>query len=172
VSEGRIVMLTGVMASGKSTVAQALAESTPKSVHLRGDVFRRMIVNNKVDMTPDAAEEAMGQLLMRYSMAAMTAREYADYGFTVFYQDVIVGPVLLEVLGEYDGYALELVVLCPRKEAVAAREAERGKSGYGAFSIDAMDDLLREQTPDVGHWIDSSDQTVSETVAAIQALLN
>jgi uridine kinase len=39
-----IILIAGNMASGKSTVAQALAERLPKSVHLRGDVFRRMVL--------------------------------------------------------------------------------------------------------------------------------
>lgn len=40
-----VVLITGVMAAGKSTVAQLLAESLPRAVHVRGDVFRRMIVS-------------------------------------------------------------------------------------------------------------------------------
>lgn len=47
-----IIVITGVMASGKSTVAQALAERLPNSVHLRGDVFRRMIVNGEAKISP------------------------------------------------------------------------------------------------------------------------
>ena len=43
----RIFLITGLMASGKSTVAQVLAERLPRSVHLRGDAFRRMIVNGQ-----------------------------------------------------------------------------------------------------------------------------
>ena len=45
-----IIMITGIMAAGKSTVAQQLAERLPKSVHLRGDVFRRMIVSGRAEM--------------------------------------------------------------------------------------------------------------------------
>jgi chloramphenicol 3-O-phosphotransferase len=47
-----IVLITGIQAAGKSTVAQALAERLPRSVHLRGDLFRRLIVNGRADMTP------------------------------------------------------------------------------------------------------------------------
>jgi dephospho-CoA kinase len=37
----RLILVTGIMAAGKSTVAQLLAERlAPQSVHLRGDVFR------------------------------------------------------------------------------------------------------------------------------------
>lgn len=53
------------MASGKSTVAQAAAERLPRSVHVRGDVFRRMIVSGRVEMTPDAPAEALRQLELR-----------------------------------------------------------------------------------------------------------
>ena len=44
-----VYLITGMMASGKSTVAQALAERLPRSVHVRGDLFRRMIVSGRVD---------------------------------------------------------------------------------------------------------------------------
>lgn len=33
-----VVLVTGVMASGKSTVAQALAERLPRAAHVRGDL--------------------------------------------------------------------------------------------------------------------------------------
>ena len=46
-----IILITGNMAAGKSTVAQALAERLPMSVHLRGDRFRRMIVNGQAEMS-------------------------------------------------------------------------------------------------------------------------
>ena len=40
-----VILVTGIQASGKSTIAQLLAERLPQSVHVRGDLFRRMIVN-------------------------------------------------------------------------------------------------------------------------------
>jgi len=54
----RIILVTGIMASGKSTVAQLLAEQFERSVHLRGDLFRKMIVNGRREMQPDGEEEA------------------------------------------------------------------------------------------------------------------
>jgi adenylate kinase family enzyme len=45
-----IIVITGIQAAGKSTIAQALAERLPDSVHVRGDLFRRMIVNGRVEM--------------------------------------------------------------------------------------------------------------------------
>ncbi|MHB1505506.1 MAG: zeta toxin family protein [Sulfobacillus sp.] len=46
------IVLTGVMAAGKSTVAALLAERFGRSVHLRGDLFRRMIVNGRAPVRP------------------------------------------------------------------------------------------------------------------------
>ena len=38
-----IYLITGPMASGKSTIAELVASSLPKAVHLRGDIFRRYL---------------------------------------------------------------------------------------------------------------------------------
>lgn len=129
-----VYLITGIMASGKSTVAQALAESLPRSVHVRGDLFRRMIVSGRVDMTPGAGEEATAQLALRYRLAARTALAYRAAGFTPVVQDVILGPLLEDVVALYAAVPLRLVVLCPAPEVVTAREAGRHKRGYGAFT--------------------------------------
>ena len=49
--ERAVVVITGIMASGKSTVAEALAKRFAKAVHLRGDIFRRMVVSGRAEMT-------------------------------------------------------------------------------------------------------------------------
>ncbi|NJL63103.1 MAG: adenylyl-sulfate kinase [Methylacidiphilales bacterium] len=89
-----IILITGNMASGKSTVAQALAERLPKSVHLRGDVFRRMIINGQAEMTFDLSEAAKEQLQLRYDLGVTVAKRFVDAGFTVVYQDIIIGSTL------------------------------------------------------------------------------
>ena len=50
---GRVIVITGAMAAGKSTVAELLARRLPRSVHIHGDIFRTMIVNGRADMTPN-----------------------------------------------------------------------------------------------------------------------
>lgn len=57
-----IFLITGVMAAGKSTIAQMLAEKFEKSVHLRGDAFRKMIVNGREEMLPETSQESVRQL--------------------------------------------------------------------------------------------------------------
>lgn len=172
ISAPSIIAITGIMASGKSTVAQALAERLPTSVHLRGDVFRKMIVHGHAKMTPPLSAEATVQLHLRYQLAAQVAHSYCQAGFTVVYQDVIIGPVLQDVLSWLGGaYPVYLVVLCPSPEIVAVREAGRPKTAYRGWTPELLDQGLRATTPHLGLWLDTSILSVEETVAAILARL-
>ncbi len=167
--KAHIYLVTGLMASGKSTVGQALAERLPKSVHLRGDTFRKMIVNGQAEMVGvELSEEAKAQLHLRYELAAAAARQYADAGFEVVYQDIILGDELKAAEKRFKGYPLSIVVLCPDAETIALREAARPKTGYQRLEdIPEFDRVLREQTPKIGLWLDTSELSVDETVDAI-----
>lgn len=170
--EPAIILITGIMAAGKSTVAQALAERLPKSVHLRGDLFRRLIVNGRVDMGFDLSAEALAQLNLRYQIAVQVAQAYVAGGFTVVYQDIIIGATLAELVDQLRSHPLYVVVLCPVPDVVAGREAGRGKRGYGSVDeVASFDEVLRTQTPRLGLWLDSSELTVDETVDHILANL-
>ncbi len=87
-------LITGVMAAGKSTVGQLLAERFARSVHLRGDRFRRMIVRGAA--APNTADWDR-ELRLRYLLAARTADDYADAGYSVVWQDCLIGEMLGEV---------------------------------------------------------------------------
>ncbi len=164
----QIILITGNMASGKSTVAQALAERLPRSVHLRGDVFRRMIVNGQAEMGFALSEEAQRQLELRYELAIIAAKRYADAGLAVVYQDVIIGPWLSKIAAAFSGYRLAVVVLCPSAEVIAERERTRAKTGYpDGEAVFAFDRILREETSRIGFWLDNSSLSVEETVEKI-----
>lgn len=164
-----ITLITGIMASGKSTVAQALAERRLPGVHVRGDVFRRMIVSGREEMSADPSPGAIRQLELRYRLMVRTAIEYHQAGFQVVCQDVILGGWLQRVVDLFGDAPVDVVVLSPRPEVVATREAGRAKTGYGSFTVDDLDRSLRDETPRIGRWIDTSDLTVEETVDMILA---
>ncbi|MCP4307488.1 MAG: phosphotransferase [bacterium] len=163
----RLFVVTGIMAAGKSTVSQALAERFHRSVHLRGDLFRTAIVAGRDDMTPDPSDEAFAQLRLRYELAAVTADRYVAAGFTTVYQDNILGPMLGEVLELIQTRPLALIVLAPPVVEVARREESRDKTGYGDFSPTMLDQTLRQDTPRLGLWLDSSSLSPEETVEEI-----
>jgi predicted kinase len=164
-----VVLVTGVMAAGKSTVAQALADRLPRAAHVRGDVFRRMIVSGREEYLPGAEPggEAEAQLRLRYRLSAATADTYADAGFTAVVQDVVLGDDLTAYADLVRTRPLYVVVLAPSPKTVAAREAGRAKTGYGAWTVEELDADLRTTTPRIGLWLDNSELTVAETVDAI-----
>ncbi|MGG4453275.1 AAA family ATPase [Brevibacillus porteri] len=162
-----IFLVTGIMASGKSTVAQLLAEKLNRGVHLRGDSFRRMIVNGREEYMPEPSEEAIRQLQLRYKIAASTADTFFEEGFNVVVQDVVIGPFLGEFVEMIRNRPLYVVVLTPNEKVVEEREASRSKTGYGAWSIPRLNQILQIETPKLGMWIDSSEQTPQETVDEI-----
>ncbi len=164
-----IILITGASAAGKSTVAQALAERSPRAVHLRGDAFRKMIVRGREEPAgPELGPAFLDQLRLRYAIACDAAERYAAAGFQVIYQDVILGPLLGEVVDRLRPLGLAVVVLDPGADVIARREAGRPKTAYrGAMSPEAMVTGMRATTPRVGLWLDSSALSVDETVEAI-----
>ena len=169
-----VILITGASAAGKSTIAQALAERLPKAVHLRGDAFRKMIVTGRAAADADPLPEAfVAQLELRYAIACDVAERYATAGFQVVYQDVILGGYLQQVVDRVRPLGLAVVVLDPGPETVADREAGRGKTAYrGDWTAEGMVRGLRETTPRLGLWLDTSRLGVAETVDAILARLD
>lgn len=155
------------MASGKSTIAQLLAERFDKSVHLRGDIFRKMIVRHRQEMKPEVNEEQMDQLRLRYRLTGQAANTYSEAGFTVIVQDVIIGPLLNEFIADIKNRPLYVVVLCPNVEVVGKRENNRTKKAYGPWTVEMLNEILLHNTPRVGYWIDSSELTSEQTVEEI-----
>jgi predicted kinase len=168
----QVIVVTGVMAAGKSTVSQLLAERFSRAVHLRGDEFRRVVVRGRVDMSPHGDPEAERQLTLRHSITALTADRYAAEGFTVVVQDLFVGASLQRFLDQLTTRPLSLVMLAPDVGTIMQRETERTKVGYGdLWSIRDFDLKVRTETPHIGLWLDSSQQTPDETVTEIVARL-
>lgn len=166
-TEPKLYVITGVMAAGKSTVAMALAERFELGVHVRGDAFRRAVVKGRHEMSPSPTDEALDQLRLRYELTATVADRYVEAGFVTVVQDTILGPMLPVALSFFQTTPAALVVLAPTVAVVSKREATRDKTGYGSFTPADLDRVLREDTPRLGLWLDSSNQTPTETVDEI-----
>jgi hypothetical protein len=145
-----------------------LAERLPRSVHLRGDLFRRMIVSGQAEMALELSAEAHLQLQLRYELAVTAAKRYVEAGFTVVYQDIVIGAALADVCAALRSQRLAVVVLCPRPAVLAARDRERAKTGYPHLAaVEAFDHILRTETARIGFWLDNSDLSLEETVQQV-----
>ena len=163
-----VILVTGVMAAGKSTVAQLLAEAMPRSVHVRGDVFRRFIVGGRAQTSPAMSRRAREQLALRYRIAVATADAYAEAGFVAVVQDIILGETLRDVVGSFRTRQLFVVVLDADPSVIELREAGREKRGYvDGWTAPELVWQLRTTTPRLGLWIDTTQLTAHETVAAV-----
>jgi adenylylsulfate kinase-like enzyme len=164
-----VVFITGISASGKTTVAEMLAARFDKGVHVKGDVFRRMITSGREEMTAEPSPDALRQLGVRYRLGASTADAFFQQGFSVVVQDIVLGPDIVNYANAIKSRPLVVVVLAPRPEVVAEREAARAKVAYrdGRYTIEELCDVLRFETPRVGLWLDTSKQTAEETVDEI-----
>ena len=170
-------LITGAQASGKSTVADRLAQHFERGVHVRGGQFYRWAVRGWVHVDAvDAAqrEEARRLLDLRYRLSALVADEYAAAGFECVVQDNIYGDDVVAWLESITGRPRYLVVLRPTVETVAARDSERlrvtGKIAYrGSFTPAVNDEHVGTTPRGLGLWLDSSDQTPYDTVAEILA---
>lgn len=164
-----LYLITGVMAAGKSTVGQALAERFERSAHVRGDTFRRSIVSGRAEMSASPSTAALDQLRLRYRLAVASAEAYVAAGYTTVLQDTIIGPMLAEVAEMFTVSQPRIVVLTPSLEAIYERERDRTKTGYTSFIPEDLDTVLRNGTPPLGEWVDSTHLTVEETVDEILA---
>jgi chloramphenicol 3-O-phosphotransferase len=169
----RIVVITGVMAAGKSTVARALAARWARGAHVEADAFQRMIVSGGVWPTEPGVPEgaAADQLRLRLRNMCQVAIGFHAAGFTAVLDDIILGERWQQLQADLAGYPISLVVLAPSVAVVQARDRARPQRTVGAAWTEYLDRELRETMAGHGIWVDSSEMTVDETVDAIVARL-
>jgi gluconate kinase len=169
-----LVVISGVSAAGKSTVARLLARRFERGVCVPGDAIHAMVVSGRLDMRPTAGEGPLRQLVLRYAGALAVASVYLRDGFDVVVEDVIIGPVLRDFLDLVPVPEFHLVFLDPDAQAIEQRERGRNGTAYGpaAFSVGALQALLRRETDRLGLWLDTSGQSAEQTVATILADLD
>jgi chloramphenicol 3-O-phosphotransferase len=173
----KVVLITGMQAAGKSTIAPLLASRLgPPAATVDGDVYYHAVVAGAVGMTPDPEPEALRQLQLRYDASALVARHYLEAGFDFVCSDIILGDYVTRWLDSFEGIAEpHLVVLTPSVESIVEREVGRGSNSYrdwqgpGMTLADAVRSLQEglQDIPHRGLWLDTTGQTPEESVAAI-----
>jgi chloramphenicol 3-O-phosphotransferase len=173
----KVVLVTGLQASGKSTVAPLLAARlAPPAATLDGDVFYRGVVAGAEVMTPDPSPEAVRQLELRYAATALVAQHYADNGFDFVASDIVLGDHVERWFANLRAVDRYLVVLTPSVESIVDRELGRGgNNSYRDWQADggSLTDAVRalqaglDDIPRRGLWLDTTNQTPPQTADAI-----
>jgi predicted kinase len=168
----RVIIISGIPGSGKTTVARMLAARFARAAHIESDlVGERFIVSGMVPPQGPPQDEAAAQLRLRRTNICLLADSFANAGFVPVIDDVVVSPSVLE------GYRRQLktrpvllVELLPSLEVVQARDSSRDKHVFSLWGH--LDTELRTSMPRVGLWIDTSTMTVEQTIDAIMASLD
>ncbi|MFF1816388.1 AAA family ATPase [Kribbella sp. NPDC058245] len=173
----KVVLVTGLQASGKSTVAPLLASRLgPPAATLDGDIFYNGVVAGAEIMTPNPSAEAVRQLELRYAATALVAQHYADNGFDFVASDIVLGDHVERWFANLRAVDTYLVVLTPSVESIVNREVGRGgNNSYRDWQDDggSLTDAVRalqaglDEIPHRGLWLDTTGQTPEQTVDAI-----
>ncbi|MBB2890298.1 AAA family ATPase [Flexivirga oryzae] len=165
---GRLFVISGAQAAGKTTVGQALADALPRSVFIDGDTIGNVVVSGKALMTQPPRIEAIEQLFLRYAGALTVADVYRSAGFDAVIADNIFGSYLDDFLMIAAPEPVHFVMLTPSVDVIRAREISRGKNAYRhGFTVEGLVDTIEHDTFRVGLWIDNTSLSPGQTVTRI-----
>src|SRR5215469_7744855 len=131
---GRLVLITGATASGKTTAGHEVAALLPRAVHIDGDVIHGFVVSGAVHFDLPPPPGAVEQLMLRYSAAMAALSVYRHAGFDAILSDNIFEAHLTGLLflafADVPTEPVHVVVLEPTLDVIRARYQARPGGGY------------------------------------------
>lgn len=168
---GRLLVISGASAAGKTTLGHGVAALLPRAVHVDGDDIHRFVISGAVSMDLPPAPGAVEQLLLRYAGALAVARVYRAAGFDAVITDNIFEADLTDVLSlafaDASTDQVYLVMLCPSVQVIRERYDDRSGGGYtDSITPESLTQAVA-RTPRLGLWLDTGHQIPAESAAEI-----
>ncbi len=151
-----VVIVSGSPASGKSTLALALARRFERSVCIPVDDLRDWVVSGRADSFPEWSEETALQYAIAEDAAADLAWRYHESGFAVVLDHCrLPENIDLWVERSLHGLPVSRVALAAPVETALLRNAERSNKSFDTSILDPMVRSLAEAYihADLPGWI-------------------
>lgn len=170
-----VVVLTGQLAAGKSTLARGVLTRWPRGMHVDTDAVREQVVSGLAGPL-EWTDETTAQFALSVRSAAAQAAVYHRAGYAVAIEGAI-DPVDVDLALTEVGLLDHRVgvVLHPRVEVAQERNRTRTHKRFGPDLlhdvIAALDTDLRTDPAPAG-WtvLDTSDDTVEQSLERLVAL--
>lgn len=168
--KGTIWLITGVPGVGKSSVSKALLGRFEFGFYVPIDDLREWVVSGLAHPVPVWSEETGRQFGLARRSAAEMARIYADEGFEVAIDDVLLPGEGELFAGRLEGYTVRRVFLWADLGVNQGRNRDRVGKNFDTLElvglIDRLHEMMLPEEYEEEGWrvVDSSGLGVEETV--------
>ena len=170
-----IFLISGTPGAGKSSVAHAIATQSGRGVRISVDDIRDLVVAGRADPVPTWSDECELQFAIARRNRLIMAANWHAAGFTVCIDDVVFPQNIDAMIAEL-GLDIQRVILQPTLATALQRNATRTHKPFDTSVLIPVLTRLHGEFAMVQHplWphIDTTNQTIAESVAMVQSLIH
>ena len=139
---GLVLLITGPPGSGKTTVADLVAASFPRSVHVEADRFFRFIRSGFIEPWRSESGEQNDAVM---SVISSAAADYADAGYVTIVEGILIPDQYLErVADALHDRGLDVSVVMLRTDLATALTRAAGRSDEPLRNPEAIEKIWTE----------------------------